>query len=341
MKKISLLLMLVLTLSMLAGCGADESDKGEGAASAKKEEVKEDFKYDYEALAREVQVTEDMVTFTDGSGEQVSIKKNPERVIGLYNSYIDIWYNCGGDLVGRLDSDTNLPEAFLDVPGVGSFKEPNVELLLELEPDMVFLRYTNQSASIIDILKEHDIDYIALEYNTFEDYLKFVKIFSELNGQPELYEEYGTKVMEDIINVVQQVPKEEEKTVLLIFGTSKSYKTYLSSTSNGQILEQLGAVNIGDSFGEVEDGVTSIDFSMEKVLEMDPDYILVQSMTSIEKVKENLAANLENDPAWQALKAVKNGNYIFLDRDLFHYKPNLEYGTAYKEMAKILYPDQF
>lgn len=330
MKKVSLLMVFLLVLTLMMGCQLQETSTNEETSAST---------YDYEVLAREVVITDDSVSFVDASGEEVSVKKNPKRVIGLYNSYSDLWYQCGGDLVGRIDSKTGLPEAFESAEIVGKITEPNIELILELEPDLVILRHSKQG-DIINILKENGIDYVAMEYNSFEDYLKMMKIFSEVNGKPELYQTLGIEVKEEIENIVSRVP-DEKKTALLIFATSKSYKAYLSNTTNGQILEQLGVENIGESFGEVEVGATSIEFSMEKLLEIDPDFILVQSMSTLEKVQKNLAENVESDAAWSSLSAVKNGNYIFLERSLFHYKPNEEYAKAYLELAKILYPEEF
>lgn len=363
MKKFSLILVIVLLVFSLIACGnnaaqtnneqvaeqAEETTSQEDSTSAGgeeesteavTEEEKEDvFPYDYEVLSREVVVNDDTVTFVDASGEEVTVNKNPERTIGLLNSYNDLWYHSGGDIVGRIDSETGLPEAFVDAEIVGSITEPNIEKILELNPDLVILRYSKQK-EIINILVENDIDYIALEYNSFEDYLKMVKIFAEVNSKPELYQSLGMDVKNEIVEVIQSVP-EEKKSALLIFGTSRSFKAFLSTTTNGQMLNQLGVVNIAEGFGGIEEGATSVELSMEKILELDPDYILVQSMSSVEKVQANLQENLESDPAWGSLSAVKNGNYIFLDRALFHYKPNEQYAEAYRQLAKIVYPESF
>ncbi|MCH4891050.1 ABC transporter substrate-binding protein [Acidaminobacter sp. JC074] len=362
MKKLSLFVVVMLIMTSLIACQTKKvadaggevaetinsnqeveadvvEEKTEVVEEKTDEVVEEAFEYDFEVLAREVISSEDTVTFKDASGAEVTVKKNPERVIGLYNSYNDLWYECGGDLIGRIDSETGLPEAFLDAEIVGSIREPNIEKILELKPDLVILRNSKQGG-IINILIENNIDYISMEYNSFEDYLKMMKIFTEVNGSPELYETYGTNVMMDIIDIIKRVP-DEKKTAMLIFGTSKSYKGYLSSTTNGQILKQLGVENIAESLSGIEEGVTSVEFSLERLLEADPDFIFVQSMSDIEKVQANLQENLESDPAWNALSAVKNGKYIFLDRSLFHYKPNTDYAEAYKQLAKIIYPEIF
>ena len=51
--------------------------------------------------------------------------------------------------------------------------------------------------------------------------------------------------------------------------------------------------------------------------------------------------NLESDPAWNGLSAVREGRCVLLPQDLFHYKPNERWDESYEYLAKILYPDLF
>ena len=48
---------------------------------------------------------------------------------------------------------------------------------------------------------------------------------------------------------------------------------------------------------------------------------------------------ITENPAWQDLSAVRNGRYVILPKDLFHYKPNDRWGESYEYLAEILYPD--
>ena len=45
------------------------------------------------------------------------------------------------------------------------------------------------------------------------------------------------------------------------------------------------------------------------------------------------------DPVWQALRAVQEGNLYNLPKVLFHNKANKLYNESYRLMAEILYPD--
>ena len=55
--------------------------------------------------------------------------------------------------------------------------------------------------------------------------------------------------------------------------------------------------------------------------------------------KAALDEMVKNDPVWAELRAVKEDNVIFLEKGLFHNKPNKRYQEAYTQMAGYLYPD--
>ncbi len=42
---------------------------------------------------------------------------------------------------------------------------------------------------------------------------------------------------------------------------------------------------------------------------------------------------------WQSLRAVQEGRIYYLEKILFHNKPNSRFGEAYLKLAEILYPD--
>ena len=49
--------------------------------------------------------------------------------------------------------------------------------------------------------------------------------------------------------------------------------------------------------------------------------------------------DLFGEKGWKDLSAVKAGNYTFLDRELFHFKPNHRWAEAYKTLYDLLYPE--
>jgi iron complex transport system substrate-binding protein len=289
-------------------------------------------------LADTVKVGDTTVTFIDALGNEVTTKKNPKKVMVLYNSYADLWYHSGGDMIGRLESEESMPGSFLDKPIVGNNTTINTEKIISMQPDLVILRAATNQAEM-NLLKQSGIECLAIEYNSFEQYLYTLKIFTALTGREDLYKQNGTDLLEKINNVMDKVSNQPTPEVLLLLASSKTLSVRLPKTSTGQMLEHLGAKNIATD-SRISEANQQI-FSMEKIIEKNPDFIFVQPMGDAAKVEERLKADMESNPAWNSLDAVKNNRYIVLDKELYHFKANTRYAEAYEKLAKMLYPDLF
>lgn len=281
----------------------------------------------------------DTVTFIDNLGKTMTMKKNPQRVVCLYTSYLDLWDLAGGNVVGRPDTKEAVPAAAKDAETVGYYTTPNLEKILALQPDLVLINSeVNAQVSLIPILEKNNIAYAALKYDTFKDYLKMLKIFTDLTDRDDLYQSKGVAVAKKVDAIIAKVP-DRKPSILLLLGSTKSVSVRLPNSTVGEMLQDLGTVNIA-----YDANLTAADmevFSMEKVIEKNPNFIFAQTMGDVEQTTARIKKDIESNPAWSYLTAVKENKYIFLEKDLFLFKPNDRYAEAYEKLAKILYPDIF
>jgi iron complex transport system substrate-binding protein len=351
MKKriLSLLLVMLLSLTLFA-CGekaasttnedAKTPDKKTSETSEKDMEteiVEKETSYNFE---RTFEVTDTTVTFEDGTGEVITLNKNPKKVVGFVNSYLGLWDLAGGDIIGRIDSEKNLPEAFKAAEVVGSMSTPNIEKLLSVEPDLVIIgsKYSKQM-DMVDVLNANEIPYFAIEYTGFADYKYNMAVMCALTGREDLYTENVLAIENEISDVVSKIEEKEKPSVLLLFNTTKKTSVRLPNSMVGEMLETLNTNNVAEN-AQVSNESTTI-FSLEKIVETDPDFIFYQTMGNHDKVIKRMEDELLTHPVWKDLKAVKNGNVFELPKDLYTYKPNKRYGEAYLKLAQMLYPDVF
>ena len=100
----------------------------------------------------------------------------------------------------------------------------------------------------------------------------------------------------------------------------------------GEMLRDLGCVNIADGSTLLED------LSLEKIIEEDPYRIfIVPQGDDAEAMERTLNDTLTGNPAWAGLTAVKEGRVHYMDKHLFHFKPNARWGEAYEELEALLY----
>lgn len=329
-KVLILLLLLSISASFLVGCT--------DTAKLSNTEVKEDIGSKDEFG---ITITQDSISFEDGRGEEISINKNPERVVVLFSSFIDIWTKNGGDLIGIVEDTSGRP-----IPGtegvetVGRTGAISLEKIISLEPDLVILSSnTSSQMEMIPSLEQNNISVMALDYKFKDDYYKLVKLFSTINEREDLYEENAIAIEIEIQEIIEKTKNENPSRVFFVSASSKSLTARGSNTTLGEVAKDLNAINILDG---PNNSLEDQNFSMEKLIEEDPDFIFVQIHGSDEaKVIERIKEDAESNPAWASLTAVKNDRYIFLPKDLFTYKANHRYAEAYEYLAKILYPKVF
>ena len=280
------------------------------------------------------------VTFTDDLGRQVTLS-SPKRVAALIGSFADVWCLAGGkdSLVAAADDswtqfDLGLGE---QVKNLGAVKTPSQETLLAADPDFVIgSTKTAADVELMDLMDELGIPAACFDISSYEDYLRLLDICTQLTGDTQAYEEHGTAVQEQIDAARNRVDG-SAPTVLYVRATGSSCKVKNSqNTVLGEMLADLGCVNIADSQTSLLESL-----SMETILACDPDCIFVvlqgSDPTDAQITLENA---LLSDPAWNSLTAVKEGRLYYMDQQLYNVKPNARWGEAYEKLADILYPEE-
>ena len=194
--------------------------------------------------------------------------------------------------------------------------------------------YSPANHNTIDmVLSLNGIPVAAFQVTTFEDYLRMLKTCTDITGRADLYEQNGEATKARIGDIVAKVPAGEAPTALVLTTYSGGTRVQASSTMTGAMLADLGVRNLVD-----ENKSLLKDFSLESIIELNPDFIFVVPMgnddaAAMKALEDQTAAN----PAWSTLSAVQNGNYVTLDPHLFQYKPNERWDQSYQVLYDALY----
>ena len=316
MKRLCLLLVLLLALP---ACGAAEPG-GHPESPGIKEPAGE------------------TIVFTDDLGQEFAIEP-PRRTAALIGSFADIWCLAGGrDTLAAAAGDawTSFDLGLrVDTVNLGAVKEPNLEALLAAEPDLI-LASVNTAADLElkDTFAQAGLAAAYFEVDCFDDYLRMLEICTRLTGQTEQYETCGTSVRAQVDAAIARQDGSAPR-VLYVRASGSSCKAKGSEGSVlGEMLADLGCVNIADGGGLLEN------LSLEGILAGDPDYIFaVLQGADAAAAQKSLDAALLSNPAWSGLRAVQEGRFITLDHRLYNLKPNARWGDAYEGLADILYPN--
>lgn len=277
-------------------------------------------------------------SITDDLGYKHTIT-NPKRVSAVMGSLAEIWLLAGGSLVGVTEdavSERNLVIAE-DVTILGDVKQPNPEKLIDIDTELVLLSADLEGhQKIYDTLSAAGMTAVYFHIDSFEDYLRVLKISTDINRRPDLYEKNGLEIQEQIDAVIERSKMEEQKSVLFIRAFSSGAKAKGSDNLTGEILKNLGCDNIVERHDSLLE-----ELSIEEIIMEDPDYIFVVVMGEDQEAALNvIAEGIAKNPAWGELTAVKNDRFIVLPKDLFHYKPNNRWGESYEYLANILFGEE-
>lgn len=305
--------LILSALSMLTACHKDSEQSSESADS--------------------------FYSFTDSIGRNITLSERPERVAAITGSYADTWLLAGGELHATTqdawdDEGILLPDNVLNL---GSIRTPSMEIIVENQIDFVIL-----SSKIEDHLKlstqleKLEIPCAFFGVEVFDDYLHMLKICTDITGQEDLYKENGTDIKAQIDAAIARKEGKNAPSVLFMRAFSTGVSVKNSDNMTGAMINELGCTNIADSDSSLLENL-----SMEIVVQEDPDFIFFVTMgTSEEKALASMRAELEGNPAFSGLSAVKNDRYIQLPKNLFHQKPNRQWGESYEILANILYGEE-
>lgn len=278
-------------------------------------------------------------SFTDDLGRQVSIA-SCERTAALLGSFADVWVLSGGgqNLCATADDawdDFGLGEQIPNAANLGATKNLSLEILLASKPHFVIASTnTKQHLDWLSTLEAAGIAVAYFDVSDFDDYLRMLKICTDITARPDLYEKNGLDVKNKVNAAIEQGKKAGNNQKVLFLRASAASVRAKNSHDNvlGEMLADLGCINIADSDSSLLETL-----SVESILAQNPYRIfVVQVGDNAEATKKSIHDLFKENPAWQKLDAVKNGRVHFMDKRLYNLKPNALWGQAYEQLAEIL-----
>ena len=279
-------------------------------------------------------------SFTDSAGETIVLEKKPERVAVLFSSFAELWQLAGGTVavtVGESVERGFVPEGTPLVDD-GAGKKIDLERLLIEEPDFVICSGDIAAhAETAETLMELDIPAAQFVVESFSDFSDVLKICTDITGDETAFDQYGTAQEKAIENILAE--NSFEGVDILFVRAGSSARSVKAKTSEdhfaAEMLKELGTHNIADD-SLLAGAVLSDTLSIEYILQEDPDYIFFTAMGD-EEASQSFVKEMLQESAWQQLSAVRQGNYAFLEKELFHFKPNGRWAEAYETLARLLH----
>lgn len=267
------------------------------------------------------------LTLTDDGGREVTLEKEPQRIVSLTPGNTEILYALGLEkkVVG-VTTYCDYPARVKSKEKVGDFANPNVEKIVALKPDLV-LATAGVQAALTQRLDELGVPIFIVDPKNLSQSIEGIKKVGKITGQADKAEEVTSQMEQDIEQVSEAVASVEQKpTVFCELGTNPLY-TAGTGTFIDDMIRVAGGVN-------VVKGKEWVVYSIEQLIKDDPDiYIAVKgSMHTPEE--------MEKRQGFKDLSAVKNNQVYVVDDNLVT-RPGPRLTEGLKEVAKAIHPKLF
>ncbi len=254
---------------------------------------------------------------TDDDGNTVTVPANPQRIVAVSEVDLDALLALGMEPVATLNGrGQNAPTSYLldqlsDVEIVGEFYQPNLELLLSVEPDLI-LAGGFPIPTMLELLPE--VAPTLITYDIADPWKEsFRKIAEQLDKLPE-YEAFMADYHSRVEVLAQKLRDQEVETVSIVRWNPNGPVYMLQGSFGVDIMNDLG---LKQPEGQTGSGGGHSDvLSLEALHLIDGDFIYFGTLAAEGDAFDTMIAGLSSAP-YQQLNAVREGNVLQVDGALF------------------------
>ena len=220
-----------------------------------------------------------------------------------------------------------------DLPDVGGYTNPNIEIIASLKPDVVF-EYA-PIPDVADAIQEKTgIPVVCISSSQFD--FDMHRIVGTVMGKEERAEElisYANEKTDEVTEVTSEIPEDEVPKVYCVSGCG-------GRSAITQTWGRYDPINIAGGTNVAEEcvvGSGSSIVSKEQILAWDPDIILIHGVSPPHAIS---IADVISDPDLQTLNAVETGNVNYTKGYMIGWDPATGLTECFY-MAKLFHPDEF
>ena len=258
-----------------------------------------------------------VVTVVDDSGVEIGLEAYPESLISLAPSITEIIYAIdAGDLVVGVTDFDNYPYDFSawiqagNMTSVGSFDNPNLEVIASLNPDLI-LATGGVLGETITTLRDMGIQVVVLDPTTIDGVIDNIELAGKLTNKKA----EATAIISDInarIAVVEALVANVDSIPTVYYEVwydPTSLWTAGSQAWQNELIEIAGGENL---FADQD--LEYFLSSAEAVITRNPDIMIIPEEHGVNFWGS--FDNIKDRPGWESISALQNDNIYDIDSDL-------------------------
>jgi len=261
----------------------------------------------------------------DDFGQHVKIPLKIDRVISLAPNLTENIFAVGaGDRLVGVTTFCNYPEEARRIQKIGDTINPNMEAIIALKPDIVFISTASQIESFTNTLGQQNIAVFVTAAKDLEGVYRNLYQLGEIFGTED---EARLKVDEMKRRVADVEARATGAAAVKVFVQISKEPLFTIGKDSflTEIIRRAGGVSV------TADVPTAYPkFSKETALALQPEAIILSESED----------NLEPNDVFKDSPAVKNGRIFKVNADLLS-RPSPRIVDALEQMAKDLHPEGF
>lgn len=265
----------------------------------------------------------------DEAGREVRLSGKIERVISLAPNLTEIIYavNAGDLLVGNT-TYCDYPEQAKSVQKVGDTLQPNIERILALRPNLIFISTSSQLEAFAQQLNEHGIPVYVSDPHDLEGVIHSIENLARLLDRQQQASELVSKLRSRMSAVEAAV--QDRKPVKVFYQLSA--EPLYTAGRDAFVTDLMKRARGASVTAEVPEAWPR--YSEESAVAAKPEAIVLPTGGSMGAANSDVAAGLKKSPA------VLNGRVIKIDGDLL-VRPGPRAIDGLEQLARALHPEAF
>lgn len=286
------------------------------------------------AAAQTIDVTK-TVTYLDDLEREVTVPKEITSIITLAPSLTETICALGGEaLIKAVDINSDYPESMQKAVKVTNWgMEPDYEMMLAVDPDVVFASEMTAMAEISNMEKLGLTVYCVKNPADFDELFESILRIGIIVGK----EEESVKLVDELRERVDAVTEamtgcEERKTVFYELDATDPTKPW--TAGKGTFISDIIHTSCGTNLGDELEGDWA-QISLEALIQADPEIILLG-----DAAYGNSPEAVTARTGWGDISAVKNGALYEFDDNLVS-RPGPRLVEGLEVIARLLNPERF
>ena len=269
----------------------------------------------------------------NNENKDVAMESGEEVVVATSVAVTEILDALGVKVSGVPKTSYELPKSTEGAVEIGNPMSPDLEIIKSLNPTIV-VSVDTLGSDYMNLFRENNIpsEFVSLEsLDGLKEAITILgKKFDKNDEAKNLLNEIELKESE----VKKKAETLENPEILVLFAAPGSTMIATSKSYIGSLVKIVGGKNI------VEDNSTSFTtYNKEDLAMLNPEKILVMVHAMPEETKAALEKEMSTDSAWQNIKAVKEGNVVYLDSTYFGMSANLKVIEGLDILSDIVHGD--